>query len=244
MRKNKINKISKFCIMSKLKLLILMMVVLVTSVSCSCFVSDPVEPKILGVVDLQYDAERDLCYATVDSVQYTVVTVTVPDRNPRSYSKTQKLKPVAGMKVTIFISPKFTGVQAVLGDQDEDEIEAFYRENYIGLVIFFVIIAVFLIASVITTINEKKSECYGSWPWHFLKVRFINIKFKLFFNKSFFLKCVDICIKIYNIFIATMRESKNWMSCDKEFAAISLWKICVMFKSKLPFRNKGDPETL
>lgn len=148
--------------MSKLKLLFLMMVVLMTFVSCSYFVSEPVNPKILGVVNLQCDAKSDRCYATVDSVQYTVVAVAVPDRNPRSYSKTQRLRPVEGMKVTIFTSPKFTSVQAVLGDQDEDEIEALYKENYIGLVIVFVLIAVFLIASVITTINDKKRECRGS----------------------------------------------------------------------------------
>lgn len=148
--------------MCKLKLLFLMMVVMVTFVSCSWFVSDPIEPNILGVVNLHYDAKSDLCYATVDTIQYTVATVTIPDRDPRSYSKTQKLQPVDGMKVTIFTSPRVTGIQAVLGEQDVDEIEALYRENHIGLVILSVIIAVFLIASVITTINEKKSECYGS----------------------------------------------------------------------------------
>lgn len=148
--------------MYKLKLLFLMMVVMVTFVSCSWFVSDPIEPNILGVVNLHYDAKSDLCYATVDTIQYTVATVTVPDRNPRSYSKTQKLQPVDGMKVTIFTSPRFTGIQAVLGEQDVDEIEALYRENHIGLVILSVIIAVFLMASVITTTKERQKKCHGN----------------------------------------------------------------------------------
>lgn len=144
--------------MNKLKLLFLMMVVLVTFVSCSCFVSDPVKPKILGVVYLHHDSKSDLCYATVDTIQYTVTTVTIPDRNPRSYSKTQELQPVDGMKVTIFTSPKFKGVQAVLGDQDEDEIEAMYRENYVGLVILFVVFAAFLIAVIIEGIGKRRKR--------------------------------------------------------------------------------------
>lgn len=155
--------------MKKLKLLCLLMVVFMTCISCSCFVSDPVKPKILGVVNLHYDTESDLCYAVVDTIYYTVATVTIPDRNPRSYSKTQELQPVDGMKVTIFTSSKFTGVQAVLGEQNENEIEALYRKNYIGLVILLVLIAVFIVASVITTIREKERKCYGKWPWHFLE---------------------------------------------------------------------------
>lgn len=159
--------------MNKLKLLLLMTIVLVTCVSCSWFVSDPVKPKILGVVNLHYDAKSDLCYATVDTIQYTVATVTIPDRNPRSYSKTQKLQPVDGMKVTIFTSPRFTGIQAVLGEQDVDEIEALYRENHIGLVILFVLMVAFFIAVIIEEIGKRK-KCHGEWPWLFCNIWFTN----------------------------------------------------------------------
>jgi len=179
--------------MSKLKLLFLMMVVLMTFVSCSYFVSEPVNPKILGVVYLHHDSKSDLCYATVDTIQYTVTTVTIPDRNPRSYSKTQELQPVDGMKVTIFTSPRFTGVQAVLGEQDVDEIEALYRENHIGLVILFVLMVAFFIAVIIEEIGKRK-KCHGNWPWLFLDVGLSKIQ--VIFTELFLKKYWHLFINI------------------------------------------------
>jgi hypothetical protein len=65
----------------------------------------------------------------VDSTQYTVATVTILDNNPHSYGKTQNVEPVEGMLVTVFTSPRKTGVQAVTGQQSVEQLEELYHTN-------------------------------------------------------------------------------------------------------------------
>lgn len=96
---------------------------------CSAFDSEPIEPKIIGTGNLQYEAKSGTWFVVVDSTQYTVANVTIPDRNPRSLGNTQSIEPVEGMLVTIFTSPRKTGVQAVTGKQSVEQIEELYHTN-------------------------------------------------------------------------------------------------------------------
>ena len=97
--------------------------------SCSWFDSEPIEPKIIGTGNLQYEAKSGTWFVLVDSTQYTVATVTILDNNPHSYGKTQNVEPVEGMLVPVFPSPRKTGVQAVTGKQSVEQIEELYHTN-------------------------------------------------------------------------------------------------------------------
>jgi hypothetical protein len=101
----------------------------VTLTGCSNFNSDPVEPEILGIGNLQYDAQSELWFVVIDSTQYNIVDVTIPSHNPRSYSVTQSIEPVEGMLVTAFTSPHMKGIQVVAGIQSVEQIEKLYRVN-------------------------------------------------------------------------------------------------------------------
>ena len=96
---------------------------------CSAFDSEPIEPNIIGTGNLQYEAKSGTWFVVVDSTQYTVATVTILDNNPHSYGKTQDVEPVEGMLVTVFTSPRKTGVQAVTGKQSVEQIEELYYTN-------------------------------------------------------------------------------------------------------------------
>ena len=102
---------------------------------CSAFDSDPIEPKIIGTGNLQYEEKSGTWFVVINSSQYTVTTVTVPNNIPRSYGKTQNVEPVEGMLVTIFTSPRKTGVQAVTGKQSVKQIEELYHTNETGVVL-------------------------------------------------------------------------------------------------------------
>lgn len=101
----------------------------ITLTGCSNFNSDPVEPKILGVGNLQYDAQSELWFVVLDSTRYNIVDITIPSHNPRSYSVTQSVEPVEGMLVTAFSSPHMKGIQVVTGIQSVEQIEELYRAN-------------------------------------------------------------------------------------------------------------------
>ena len=96
---------------------------------CSVFDSEPIEPNIIGTGNLQYEMKSGTWFVVVDSTQYTVATVTILDNNPHSYGKTQDVEPVEGMLVTVFTSPRMTGVQAVAGNQSVEQIEELYHRN-------------------------------------------------------------------------------------------------------------------
>jgi len=96
---------------------------------CSAFDSEPIEPKIIGTGNLQYEVKSGTWFVVVDSTQYTVATVTILDNNPHSYGKTQNVEPVEGMLVTVFTSPRKTGVQAVTGRKTAEQIEELYHTN-------------------------------------------------------------------------------------------------------------------
>lgn len=100
-----------------------------TLTSCSWFDSAPIEPQIIGVGHLQYDAVNKICFVRIGSDRYVVSSVTIPDHNPRTVSTTQSIKPFGGMLVTAFTSKHGSGIQAAPGKLSVQDIEALYRKN-------------------------------------------------------------------------------------------------------------------
>ena len=94
---------------------------------CSAFESEPIEPNIIGTGNLQYEAKSGTWFVAIDSIQYTVVNVKLSDRNPRSFGN--NIEPVEGMVVTVFTSPRFSGIQAITGRQTAEQIEGLYHTN-------------------------------------------------------------------------------------------------------------------
>lgn len=103
---------------------------------CSAFESEPIEPKIIGTGNMQYEAKSGTWFVVVDSTQYTVATVTILDNNPHSYGKTQNVEPVEGMLITVFTSPRMNGIQAVTGRQSIEQIEELYHTDETTVVVF------------------------------------------------------------------------------------------------------------
>lgn len=113
------------------KLIFVLIVALsVTLTGCSAFDSAPIEPEIIGSANLQYDAVDDIWYVKIGSIMYSITEVTIPNNNPRISASVQNIAPIEGMLVTLFTSPSMTGIQAVEGRHNAQQIEDIYRENY------------------------------------------------------------------------------------------------------------------
>ena len=113
--------------------------------ACSAFDSKPIEPKIIGTGNLQYEAKTDTWFVVIDSTQYTITSVTIPEHSPRTIGHTQDINPVEGMLVTVFTSHSMKGLQAVTGKQSVNEIEEFYHTNYTGILVVFGILSLCII---------------------------------------------------------------------------------------------------
>lgn len=147
---------------------VLVAVLSLTLTSCSWFDSEPIEPNILGVSHLQYDAKSGLWFVTIDSTQYTIARITIPDHNPHSYGTTQDIEPVEGMIVTVFTSPHKTGIQAVMGEQSVEQIEELYHTNITAVFVFCGLM--FLSALIIAWPTKRRrrwtaisKRCLDSW---------------------------------------------------------------------------------
>ena len=121
---------------------------------CSAFESEPIEPKIIGTGNLQYEAKSGTWFVVIDSTQYTVATVTILDNNPHSYGKTQNVEPIEGMLVTVFTSPRMNGIQAVSGRQSIEQIEELYHTDETVVVVFWLLLLCVLGIALIP--NTKK----------------------------------------------------------------------------------------
>ena len=130
--------------MKKFVLFLLIATLGVALTGCSWFDSTPVNPKIIGVGNLEYDSKSGLWFAVIDSTQYTVAKVTIPDHNVRSFSVTQDIQPVDGMQVTVFTYSLESGIQAVAGNQSVEEIEELYHRNYTFGVAFLILVLIWI----------------------------------------------------------------------------------------------------
>ncbi len=132
-------------------MLIAMFSVVLTA--CSAFDSDPIEPKIIGTGNLQYEAKTGTWFVVIDSTQYTITSVTIPEHSPRTLGHTQDIDPVEGMLVTVFTSEHMRGLQAVTGEQSVKQIEEFYHTNDTGV---FVVFGILLLCIIGIAIPWKK----------------------------------------------------------------------------------------
>ena len=114
-----------------MKILVFMLIAMLsmTLTSCEFFDSEPVNPRIIGVGNLQYNAKSLTWHVVVDSTTYTIAKVTIPDNSLRTYDVTQDIDPVEQMLVTLFTANQFTGVQAVAGRKNIEQIEEMYHTN-------------------------------------------------------------------------------------------------------------------
>lgn len=113
--------------------------------ACSAFDSKPIEPKIIGTGNLQYEAKTDAWFVVIDSTQYAITSVTIPEHSPRTIDHTQDINPIEGMLVTVFTSHSMKGLQAVTGKQSVNEIEEFYHTNDTGILVVFGILSLCII---------------------------------------------------------------------------------------------------
>lgn len=124
---------------------------------CSAFDSDPIEPKIIGSGNVQYEVKSGTWFVVVDSTQYTVATVTILDNNPHSYGKTQNVEPVEGTLVTVFTSPRMNGIQAVTGRQSIEQIEELYHTDETVVVVVFGLLLLCVLGIAILPRTKKSS---------------------------------------------------------------------------------------
>lgn len=116
--------------------------ILATFASCSWFDSKPIMPKIIGNAYLLYDSTKKEYYADIDSVQYRVNCIAISNYN---HFFPQMIKPIDGMKVTIFETSE-SELRAAVGEKTVAEIEELYRANYTPLV--FIFGSVFVLATI------------------------------------------------------------------------------------------------
>ena len=151
------NKKQKSELMKKLFFMLIIMSNMILT-SCSAFDSDPIEPKIIGTGNLHYELKSRTWFVVIDSTQYTVANVTIPDHNPRSYAKTQSVEPVEGMLVTVFTSPREIGVQAVTGKQSAEQIEELYHTDSTIVVI---LCGILLLCVIGMALHRKQKSPWG-----------------------------------------------------------------------------------
>ncbi len=92
------------------------------------FDSEPIEPKIIGTGNLQYEAKTDTWFVVIDSTQYTITSVNCAQA-------IGYINPVEGILVTVFTSHSMEGLQAITGEQSVKQIEEVYQINNICVLI-------------------------------------------------------------------------------------------------------------
>lgn len=146
------------------KLLFLAMAVLaICFIGCTHSDSKKVDPSIIGTTYLQYDSESNRCYAVIDSTEYPVPEVFIPQDNGYSSLKTSQIKYVDEVYVTLFTSPHLKGVNAFVGKQTEDQIRQMCKgyveiETIARVTIVFILLMVgFMIYE--DPMNDKIHHC-------------------------------------------------------------------------------------
>lgn len=123
------------------KIIIFAAAILAAIAFCSCK-SQPVEPDIIGTGIVQSTPESDAFYVELDGNYYPIESVTVLKQKPTDSNRWEKVAPVKGVEVTIFSSVRYKGIQAVLGEQNSEQIEELYLNNYTANVLFFIFLMV------------------------------------------------------------------------------------------------------
>lgn len=121
-----------------MKKIIIFAVVIFAAIAFTSCKSDPVDPYIIGTGVIKENLEG--YYVTIGMEKWPVTSVTALKVKEREYSRAEEIVPVKGLLVTVFTSDNYAGVQAVLGEQNEEQIEALYYTNYKRIIIAGVIV--------------------------------------------------------------------------------------------------------
>ena len=147
----------------KKSVFMLIAILCMTLTSCSWFESEPTNPKVIGIGNLQYDAVHNFYYAEFDSVRYSIVSVTIPSKKVQTYYTLRDMPPVIGSKVTVFTSNLRMGTQAVIGELSAEQIENLFKKTTltpgnIGLMFMLALIFWWLSIDAKEWYQEKKAK--------------------------------------------------------------------------------------
>lgn len=151
--------------MKQVLIFLLMFAAVLLLVGCSLFDSAPVKPKILGITHVVQE-KGGLTYAEIGDMRYPVSSVFTGETHPRVGGDVI-ISPVNGMLVTVVEMTgdnlEHQGVQFMLGEWDEAQIEDAFRKNYtfaiLALSILFICVIGMFISMVIN--DRKMAEKYG-----------------------------------------------------------------------------------
>lgn len=121
-----------------MKRIIVFAAFIISAVAFSSCKSDPVDPYIIGTGVIKENLEG--YYVTIGMEKWPVTSIKALKIKEHEYSKSEEIAPVEGVLVTVFTSDNYAGVQAVLGEQNEEQIEALYYTNYKRIIIAGIIV--------------------------------------------------------------------------------------------------------
>ena len=116
-----------------MKRIIVFAAFIIAAVAFSSCKSKTVDPYIIGTGVIKETPEG--YYVTIGMEKWPVTFITAQKMKETEFSKSKKIAPVEGVMVTVFTSDNYKGVQAVLGEQSEEQIEALYYANYTRVII-------------------------------------------------------------------------------------------------------------
>ncbi|MBR1825936.1 MAG: hypothetical protein IJ770_05050 [Alphaproteobacteria bacterium] len=152
--------------MKKVLIILLCILAALLFVGCSWFDSTPVEPEILGVEHIVQD--RGLMYVEIDSTRYPVKRIFTGETHPRVGSDV-KIPPVDGMLVTVVNmtgkNSDYQGIQFMLGEWNEAQIEQAFRRNYTLAVVALGVILLCVIGLIVSSFiaDEQQRKKYGGY---------------------------------------------------------------------------------
>ena len=131
--------------MKKFVLFLLIATLGVALTSCSWFDSAPVNPKIIGVGNLEFSEDANSNFVVIDSVYYMIDNLKYPRDVKIGYTGSREGPSVVGKQVTVFTFSRKPGVQALIGNLSVEQIENLYRENRTIPMIALILMLSFLI---------------------------------------------------------------------------------------------------
>ena len=108
--------------------------------------SAPIEPKIIGTTSLKQ--EKGIIFAEFDTMRYVPTIIYTGEKLTRE-DQENKIKPVAGLQVTCFISNIHKDPVFFVGKVTTEQIEAYYHQNWTALLIFGIVILLVIIFCII-----------------------------------------------------------------------------------------------
>ena len=92
-----------------------------------------VDPYIIGTGVVKKNLKG--YYVTVGMEKWQITSITALKVKDAPHSRAEEIVPVEGLVVTVFTSDNYPGVQAVLGEQNQEQIEALYHADYTHIIL-------------------------------------------------------------------------------------------------------------